>query len=67
MLWYFLEWSINSAYKPDEFICSIRIWTSYLPMLRLQMNQPWECGLINPKNYLTFSKTTLSQLGVFNN
>ena len=38
-------------------------------MLRLQMNQPWECGLINPKNYsyLTFSKTTLLQLDVFNN
>ena len=32
MLWYFLEWSINSAYKPNEFICSIRIWTSYLPV-----------------------------------
>ena len=38
-------------------------------MLQLQMNQPWECGLINPKNYsyLTFSKTTLLQFDVFNN
>ena len=43
-------------------------------MLRLQMNQPWKCGLINPRNsdsylafsFLHFSKTTLLQLGVFN-
>jgi len=38
------------------------------------MNQPWECGLINPKiipiwlfPFFHFSKATLLQLGVFNN